>query len=182
MNTQEQREPLTELSLARHRDLEGSHWVWAPRARLVIIGLLVLFVVLAAGNAFGQRPSSHTSVSPAATLTVSSPAHVRGGLIFQTRVDITAHRNIAAPTVALSGGWFDGMTLNSVQPGPAKQASAGQGVTFSYPPLAAGRAMTVWFEWSVNPTNLVWDRSQLFQLSDGSVPILDLRLPVTVFP
>ena len=138
MNTQEQREPLTELSLARHRDLEGRHWVWAPRVRQVITGLLVLFVVLAAGNAFGQRPSSHTSVSPAATLTVSTPAHLRGGLIFQTRVDVTAHRDIAAPTVALSGGWFDGMTLNSVQPGPAKQASAGQGVTFTLSAAGGG--------------------------------------------
>jgi hypothetical protein len=104
MNTQEQREPLTELSLARNRDLEGRHWAWASRSRRVITGLLVLFVVLAAGNAFGQRPSSHTSVSPGATLTVRTPAHLRGGLIFQTRVDITAHRNIATPTVTLSGG------------------------------------------------------------------------------
>jgi hypothetical protein len=182
MNTQEQREPLTELSLARHRDLEGRHWVWAPRARLVIIGLLVLFVVLAAGNAFGQRPSSYTSVSAAATLTVSTPAHVRGGLIFQTRVDITAHRNIAAPTVALSGGWFDGMTLNSVQPGPAKQASAGQGVTFSYPPLAAGRTMTVWFEWSVNPTNLAWQRPTATEITDGGRTLVAQRATVTVFP
>ena len=182
MNTQEQREPLTELSLARHRDLEGRHWVWAPRVRQVITGLLVLFVVLAAGNAFGQRPSSHTSVSPAATLTVSTPAHLRGGLIFQTRVDVTAHTDIAAPTVTLSGGWFDGMTLNSVQPGPAKQASAGQGVTFSYPPLAAGRTMTVWFEWSVNPTNLAWQRPTATEITDGGRTLVAQRSTVTVFP
>jgi hypothetical protein len=182
MNTQEQREPLTELSLARHRDLEGRHWVWAPRVRQVITGLLVLFVVLAAANAFGQRPSSHTSVSPAATLTVSTPAHLRGGLIFQTRVDVAAHRDIAAPTVMLSGGWFDGMTLNSVQPGPDKQASAGQGVTFGYPPLAAGRTMTVWFEWSVNPTNLAWRRPTVTEITDGGSTLVAERSTVTVFP
>jgi hypothetical protein len=182
MNTQEQREPLTELSLARHRDLEGRHWVWASRSRRVITALLVLFVVLAAGNAFGQRPSSHTSVSPAATLTVSTPAHLRGGLIFQTRVDVTAHQNIAAPTVALSGGWFDGLTLNSVQPGPAKQVSAGQGATFTYPPLAAGRTMTVWFEWSVNPTNLAWERPTVTQLTDGGRTLVAQHSTVTVFP
>jgi hypothetical protein len=182
MNTQEQREPLTELSLARNRDLEGRHWAWASRSRRVITGLLVLFVVLAAGNAFGQRPSSHTSVSPAATLTVSTPAHLRGGLIFQTRVDITAHRDIATPTVTLSGGWFDGMTLNSVQPGPAKQASAGQGATFTYPPLAAGRTMTVWFEWSVNPTNLAWRRPAVTDITDGSRTLVAQHSTVTVFP
>jgi len=102
--------------------------------------------------------------------------------VFQTRVDIYARSRIAAPTLVLSRGWFDGMTLNSVNPAPASQTGANGAVSFSYPPLAAGRELTVWFEWSVNPTNLVWDRSQLFQLSDGSVPILDLRLPVTVFP
>jgi hypothetical protein len=182
MNTQEQREPLAELSLARNRDLEGRHWAWASRSRRVITGLLVLFVVLAAGNAFGQRPSSHTSVSPAATLTVSTPAHLRGGLIFQTRVDITAHRDIATPTVTLSGGWFDGMTLNSVQPGPDKQASAGQGATFTYPPLAAGRTMTVWFEWSVNPTNLAWRRPAVTDITDGSRTLVAQHSTVTVFP
>jgi hypothetical protein len=148
----------------------------------VITGLLVLFVVLAAGNAFGQRPSSHTSVSPGATLTVRTPAHLRGGLIFQTRVDITAHRNIATPTVTLSGGWFDGMTLNSVQPGPAKQASAGQGAAFTYPPLAAGRTMTVWFEWSVNPTNLAWRRPAVTDVTDGSRTLVAQHSTVTVFP
>src|SRR5205823_8148795 len=125
---------------------------------------------------------SHTSYSPAATLTFSTPAHLRGGLIFQTRVDIAAHRDIAAPTVMLSGGWFDGMTLNSVQPGPAKQASAGQGATFGYPPLAAGRTMTVWFEWSVNPTNLAWQRPIVTEITDGGRALVAQRSTVTVFP
>ena len=107
---------------------------------------------------------------------------LRNGLIFQTRVDITAQRDIAAPTVALSGGWFDGMTLNSVQPAPAKQASAGQGATFAYLPLAAGRTMTVWFEWSVNPTNLAWRRPTVTEIADGGQKLVAQRSTVTVFP
>ena len=173
-------EPLAELRLERHRDLVGRHReTWGRR---ILTAVFAAFILLAAANVFGQRPSSARAAGPAATLEVSTPATLRGGLIFQTRVDITAHRGIASPTVMLSGGWFDGMTLNSVQPGPAKQARAGQGATFGYPPLAAGRTMTVWFEWSVNPTNLAWQRPTLAEISDGPTTLVAQRSTVTVFP
>jgi hypothetical protein len=115
-------------------------------------------------------------------MTVSTPARLRGGLIFQTRVDITATAPIAKPTLVLGGGWFDGMTLNSIQPGPASQAVRGEAVTFAYPQLAAGRRMTVWFEWSANPTNLAWMRSEAIRLDDGWTPLVSATPSVTVLP
>lgn len=173
-------EPLAELRLDRHRDLAGRHReLWGRRA---VTAILVVFVLLAAANSFGQRPSSAEALGPAAGLVVSTPSTVRGGLIFQTRVDITARREIAHPTLVLGGGWFDSMTLNSVQPGPTDQASRGAGVTLAYPKLGAGGRMTVWLEWSVNPTNLAWRRPEHIQLDDGDSPLVDLTRTVTVFP
>jgi hypothetical protein len=173
-------EPLAELRLDRHRDLQGRHHeYWGRRA---VTGVLVVFVLLAAANVFGQRPSSARASAPAASLVVSTPSSVRGGLIFQTRVDIGARQKISHPTLVLGGGWFDSMTLNSVQPGPTAQAARGDAVTLTYPRLAAGGRMTVWLEWSVNPTNLAWNRPAQIRLDDGDSPLVDLTRHVTVFP
>lgn len=173
-------EPLTELRLDRHRDLQGrghEHW-----GRRVVTASLFVFVLLAAANVFGQRPSSAEAAGPAARLAVSTPSTLRGGLIFQTRIDISARQEISHPTLVLGGGWFDSMTLNSVQPGPAAQAARGDAVTLTYPKLVAGGRMTVWLEWSVNPTNLAWNRPAQIRLDDGDSPLVELTRHVTVFP
>jgi hypothetical protein len=173
-------EPLAELRLDRHRDLQGRHReLWMRR---VVTAAFAAFILLAAANVFGQRPSSARAAGPAATLEVSTPATLRGGLIFQTRIDVTATNAISHPTLVLGGGWFDGMTLNSIQPGPADQATRGGGVTLAYPPLGRGARMTVWLEWSANPTNLAWNRAEQIVLADGASPLVSVTRHVTVFP
>jgi hypothetical protein len=173
-------EPLAELRLDRHRDLQGRHReLWMRRG---VTAVFAAFILLAAANAFGQRPSSARAAGPAATLEVSTPATLRGGLIFQTRIDVTATNAISHPTLVLGGGWFDGMTLNSVQPGPADQATRAGGVTLAYPPLERGSRMTVWLEWSANPTNLAWNRPEQIVLADGASPLVSVTRHVTVFP
>jgi hypothetical protein len=42
--------------------------------------------------------------------------------------------------------------------------------------------MTVWLEWSVNPTNVAWDRAEPIQLDDGRTQLVKLAPTVTVFP
>jgi hypothetical protein len=173
-------EPLAQLSLDRHRDLRGRRGeYWGRRA---VTGVLVVFVLLAAANVFGQHPSSAQAAGPGARLAVLTPSTVRGGLIFQTRIDVEARRAIAQPTLVLGGGWFEGMTLNSAQPGPADQAARGDSVTLTYPALGAGGRMTVWLEWSANPTNLAWNRPEQIRLADGGSTLVTLTRHVTVFP
>ena len=116
MGTPTEEEPLEQLSLARHRDLEGRHWGLLMWLRWGITGVLVIFIVLAATGQLGQSPSTRESSSSAADLSVSSPDRAA------RRADLPdagrRHRRnaIAHPTIVLDGGWFDGMTLNSVNP------------------------------------------------------------------
>lgn len=173
-------EPLAELRLARHRDLVGRRM--GPIVVRVIVACLTVFVLLAAANVFGQRPSTAEATNSSARLLVSTPARLRGGLVFQTKVDVWARRNVAKPTLVFGAGWFDGMTLNSYQPPAAAQASRGGAVTFVYPPLRAGGHITVWLEWSVNPTNLAWSRSEPVAFDDGASRIVGVTPQVTVFP
>jgi hypothetical protein len=170
------------LTLPRHRDLEGSLWRWSDRIRQGITLILIVFVALALLNVFGQSTSTGAATSPAATLRVEAPSAVRGGLIFQARVDVVAARDIARPVITLNGGWFDGITLNSVQPGPASQTSGHGGATFQYAPLRAGQTLTVWFEWSTNPTMVEWRRLRTVTVSDGGTPLVVQKSTITVFP
>lgn len=170
------------LSLPRHRDLEGRYWPWSYRIRQAVMLLLIAFVVAALLNAFGQRPSTATATSPSATLRVEAPTALRGGLIYQSRVDVTATRAIARPVITLDAGWFDGMTLNSVQPGPASQTSGRGGATFQYAPLPAGKTLTVWFEWSTNPTTVEWQRSRTTTVGDGGRDLVSQTSTFTVYP
>jgi hypothetical protein len=173
-------EPLAELRLQRHRDLVGRRT--GPLVVRAIVAVLTLFVVVAALNGFGQQPATSQAAGGGVRLHISTPARVRGGLIFQTRVDVSSSRRIAKPTLVLGGGWFDGMTLNSYQPPAVAQASRGSAVTFVFPPLRAGGHMTVWLEWSVNPTNLAWQRPESLVLDDGTTRLLGVHPDVTVFP
>jgi len=173
-------EPLAELQLTRHRDLVGRRWgPWIVRA---IVAIMAAFVLLAVANQFGQQPSTSSASGSAARLQLSTPSRLRGGLIFQTRIDVRALRDIRRPTLVFGGGWFDGMTLNSYQPPATSQASRGSAVTFVYPPLRAGATMTLYLEWSVNPTNLAWSRTLPLALDDGVTPLLAMTRHVTVFP
>jgi hypothetical protein len=173
-------EPLAQLRLQRHRDLVGRRL--GPIVVRGIVVLLTAFVLLAALNTFGQKPATSQAAGGGVRLDVSTPARLRGGLIFQTRVDVSASRRIGKPTLVLGGGWFDGMTLNSYQPPAVAQASRGSAVTFVFPPLRAGGHMTVWLEWSVNPTNLAWERPESLVLDDGTTRLLGVHPNVTVFP
>ncbi|HET6848347.1 MAG TPA: hypothetical protein VFH74_05785 [Gaiellales bacterium] len=170
------------LSLPRHRDLEGRLWQWSNRVRIVLTAVLVIFVVLALLNVFGQRASTASATASGVTLRVDAPSALREGLIYQTRVDITTQRPIARPVITLDGGWLDGMTLNSVQPGPASQTSGHGGATFQYAPLRAGQTLTVWFEWSVNPTHIQWRRPRTITVGDGGTPLVSQTSTMTVFP
>jgi YetF N-terminal transmembrane domain len=61
--------------------------------------------VLALFNLFGQMPSDAIANSPTATLIVSSPNQVRGGLLYQARFAIVAHQEIKNATLNLGRGW-----------------------------------------------------------------------------
>ncbi|MGG7378411.1 hypothetical protein ACQ7B2_06505, partial [Escherichia coli] len=61
--------------------------LWVRRGILTVLGVVVLLALL---NGYGQRPADSVARVPAATMRLSAPERVRGGLFFQSRLDITA--------------------------------------------------------------------------------------------
>jgi hypothetical protein len=171
--------PPGDLLLDRHRDLAGrSSQAWARRALMALVGMLPL---LALFNVFGQRPTRSYASGAAASLRVTAPQHLRSGLIYQGRFDITARRRIEQPTLVLDHGWSESMSVNAVVPNPMQETSRDGRWVVSYGRLNAGHKLTVWIYYQVNPTN-AGHYSQNVELDDDTTPIARVRRSLTVFP
>jgi hypothetical protein len=153
----------------------------APWVRRAILVALAVVVVLAVLDRFGQRPSETAAQAPAATMRLSAPAAVRGGLFFQSRLDVRAARAIEHPRIVLDAGWVEGMQVNSIEPAPVSEASRDGRVVLSYDALEAGDVLRVWLQFEVNPTN-VGHRSYAVELDDAERPLVRVSPDITVWP
>lgn len=152
-----------------------------PAYRRGLLALVAALPILALFNVFGQDPSTATADSGAASLSVTAPTALRSGLIFQVRATIAAHRDLGQPQLVMSPGWWQEMSVNSIEPQPTDQSTSNGAVVLSYGKLAAGQTLTVWLYFQVNPTN-VGGHTQNIALYDGSKPLTRLDRSVTVFP
>ena len=152
--------------------------LWARRAVLTLFAALV---VLGLFDVFGQATTQTVASTPAATLRVTAPKAVRGGLFFQSRVDIRARRAIAHPRLVLDQGWVEGMQFNSTEPAPVSEASRDGRVVLTYDGLDAGERLVVWMQFEVDPTN-VGHRPYGLELDDAETKVAAVHRSITVFP
>ena len=168
-----------QLTLAHHRDLKGREK--RPIVRWAILSVLGLFVVLGLGNLFGQRPTTERVSTPAVSLKVYSPLHLRGGLIYESRLTIDAREEIREATLVLDPGWLEGITLNTVEPGPIGEASRDGSLALELGHIPAGDTYRLFLQSQVNPTNL-GRRSQDVELRDGDRLLARIDRTVTIYP
>jgi hypothetical protein len=167
-----------QLTLSVNRDREGrrDHIV-----RRSLTGLVGIFILLGALNAFGQRPQTASSAGPAAELSVYAPVRVRGGLYFEARFHIRAIRDVKNATLVLDPGWAEGITINTVEPGPIGEASEDGRLVFELGHVPANQSHILFLQMQVNPTNVGRRRSNV-ELRDGEEHILTVKRTITVYP
>lgn len=140
------------IDLSRHRDFEGKRLgQWLRHGFLL---LLTAFVVAALLNVFGARPETSEAVAPAGTLKITAPERVRGGLLYQARLEIHAREPIGAPTLVFDRGWIEETTINTVQPEPAETTTDLGHLKIRYPPMPPGRTLTVYIALQANPNDV----------------------------
>lgn len=167
------------ILLERHRDLGGrAHAPWARR--LLLCGIAA-FPVAALLGVFGQKPSTSAAGGPAARLSVTAPTRLRSGLIFEVKVTVHANREIKQPRLSFDEGWWESMSVNSIEPEPTESSSEDGRVSLTYGKLQAGQSLTTWIYFQVNPTN-VGKRREDLQLDDASTPLLEIHRSLTIFP
>jgi hypothetical protein len=167
-----------QLSLERHRDLEGKRDLHFRRIGLVVV---IVVLVLALGNLFGQRPATTTEPALAADLELYAPSRVRSGLYYEARFTIDANRELDNARLVLDSGWAEGTTMNTLVPSPVEEASLDGRLEFELGRIPRGRSHVLFIQLQVNPTN-VGRRSQDVWLYDGPTEIVHLDRTITIFP
>jgi hypothetical protein len=155
-----------------------SRGLWTRRA---FIALFCLIAALALADVFGQKTSLSEATGPAAQMQLSAPEVVRGGLFFQSRLEIRARREIEFPRIVLDEGWVEGMQVNSIEPAPASEANRQGRVVLTYDALQPGDLLRVWLQFEVDPTS-VGLRPYGVELDDASTRLVRLSPSITVLP
>jgi hypothetical protein len=166
------------LDLRRHRD---ASWRSEVGARWVVLGLLTAISVAALLGVFGQHPETSTASVDAATLEVSAPEELRGGLFFQGRFTVTAKDGIEDVVLVFAPAWTENMHINTIEPAPTEEASRDGDLALHFGPLGAGERVVLYMQFQVNPTN-VGRRSADVELYDGETLIATVDRTITVFP
>ena len=170
---------LETVDLEKARDLNGrDHEVWFRRALLLLFAVVPVLALL---NVFGQSAGEASASSPVAKLTVRSPTHARGGLLYEARFTIEARQDIKNATLALGGGWANGLTINTIEPSPTDETSDNGNLSFQLGSLSAGDTFVLHMEFQVNPTT-VGSRKQQVALLDGNTLIVRVDRHLTVDP
>lgn len=169
-----------EIDLGRHRDFEGREGgQWLRRGFLT---LLLLFLIAALANLFGQAAATDSASGAAGTLSVKVPSRVRGGLTYQGEFVIHAKQALGAPTLVLDRGWVDQTTVNTVQPEPAGSTTDAAGnLKLRFAPMPAGRTLVVYVEFQANPIN-VGSHDADVALYDAGKPIAQISRTQLDFP
>jgi len=152
--------------------------LWARRLILTAFAAIALLGLL---DVFGQKAAESSASGPAAAMTLSAPRAVRGGLLFEARIEIRAVRQIQEPRLVLGDGWFEGMQFNSIEPQPESEVTRDGKVVFTYDTLSPGDVLRIWTEFQVNPPN-VGSRSFSVELDDATEPVVRIDREITVLP
>jgi hypothetical protein len=163
----------------RDRDLVGRAWeIWMRRGLMALMPAVALLALL---NVFGQHPETSTASSPAASLVLSAPSRVRGGLLFQARFNVNARSKIKSAILVLDPGWLEGMTTNTIQPEPESVEGRDGRLVLHLGEIERGHSFVLFMQFQANPT-YVGHREQTVRLFDGSTKLAQINHNVTVFP
>jgi hypothetical protein len=168
-----------ELTLGRHRDLEGRER--RPLARRILLALLCGLALAGVANVFGQGPETDVAESAVARLEVYSPTRLRGGLYYESRFHVDAREEIEEATIVLEPGWLEGMTLNTLEPSPVGEASRDGRIALDLGRIPKGQKHLFFLQFQVNPTN-IGHRSADVELHDGETRLLNIDRSVTIWP
>src|SRR5581483_6010354 len=167
------------IVLERHRELRSPAF-FRPARYIFLVALLALLVAGLA-NVFGQRPETHTVDTARAKLELYAPSHVRGGLLYEARFTITAHRGLKDALLQLSPGWNEGMQMNTMEPSPLGQSSRDGDLLLDLGHIGAGRVYRLFLQFQTNATNVGRRRADV-SLYDGATKLLTIERTVTVYP
>jgi len=153
--------------------------IWTRRA---LMSGLTLLIVLGLLNVFGQTTSTSRAEAGGVTLQVVAPPALRGGILYQVVIEVTAQRPLASADVVMSSGWFSGVTTNAEVPAPSPQSSRSGEVVFPIGSLRAGQERSLRIYFQVNPTTVAWRRPLDVTLEEGGRSVVAIHRSMDIYP
>ena len=146
---------------------------------ILILGALLLAAML--GLLAGGKAQVRAAEGPAGRLEVKTPAAVRNGVFFETRMTVTARAAIKEPTIAVSASLWRDLTINSQFPDPKEQGYKDGAYTFTYEAMQPGDTLEIKIDGQVNPPLTLGNRGSV-ALLDGERMIASLPIEMKVLP
>jgi hypothetical protein len=159
---------------AEHRLLELTY----RRIMLVVFAAVAVVTLL---NVVGQRTTRSVARSAIAELRVEAPARIRGGLLFQGKIEIVALHRISYPRLVLGRAWTDQQQINTIEPTPTSESSSGGKLVLGFDAIDPGRTLDVWLQFQANPTG-AGRRDQSVWLYDRDRLVARVSRKLTEFP
>jgi len=160
----------------KQRSMRLSTW-----ARRAAIAVFAVYAVAALFDAVGQSPTTTTAVGSSASMRVNAPERLRGGLLFQTRIDVRANSAVELPRLVFAPDVFEGMQVSSIEPQPMSESSRNGQVELSYPQIAAGERLRVWLQFQVVPS-YPGARRYRIELDNGKTLLAVVNRSLRVLP
>ena len=159
-------------------DRGGRIGLWTRRGAITLFALISL---AALGGLIGQPSRASEAAGPAGRLRLTAPEVVRGGLFFESEIEIRARQPIGHPRLVFDDGWLEGMQVNSIEPAAESESSRDGKLVLSYGPLRPGDVLRIRLQFEVNPTN-VGKRSYALELDDQARPLARIQRTIRVLP
>jgi hypothetical protein len=139
---------------------------WHRHASPLSLILVGAFVAAGLSGKLGGTPHPHLKTTAGGVrLSIETPAIIRNGEIFETRIGVVANRPVDDLVLAVSPSLWRDITINSMIPAPADEKSEQGEYRFSYGPVAAGDRIDVKIAGQVNPA--------LFAGTTGRIAVMD---------
>src|SRR5205085_2429512 len=95
---------------------------------------------------------------------------------------VYANEELKKAVLVLDPGWAEGMSINTVEPGPVGEGSDHGRLTLELGHIPKGGSYILFMQFQVNATNVAWRRPQNVELDDGAKRILVIHRRVTIYP
>jgi hypothetical protein len=167
------------LTVQEHLELAGRER--RPYVRWALLGGVVVLLLLGLLGLFGQPTVESSAETDEARFTVSAPTRLRGGLLFESRIQVEAREEIEDAWVVLDEGWLDDVTLNTLAPSPVEETSRDGRLALRLGRITSGERYVLHLHFQVNPT-AVGSRSQGVRLLDGDRELASFERDAWVWP
>lgn len=153
-------------------------------ARLNWVSLAVLAAVMLAAllGAFGGgKARSVAAIAPAARLEVHTPRVLRNGMIFETRIHMTARAPVANAVIVIPASLWRDMTVNTMIPAPSEERAEKGAFRFSYGAMKPGDTLDIKIDGQINPPLFAGNAGSI-ALYDGDRLLTHVPIDITVLP